>query len=57
MICKVRSLNSRIKTRSFLDEIITWSKEVFKDCESDVVVKIRMLGNPTRMTAESNVIV
>jgi len=55
MICKVRSLKSRIKTHSFLEEIITSSKEVFKDCESDKVVQIRMLGNLTRKTAESNV--
>ena len=57
MICKVRSLKSRIKTRSFLEEIITPRKEVFKDCESDMVVKFRMLGNPTWKIAESIVIV
>jgi len=57
MICKVRSLKSRIKTRSFFEEIITSSKEVFKDCESYMVVKIGMLGNPTRKSAESHVIV
>jgi len=44
-------------TRSFLEEIITSNKEVFKDGESDMVGKIRMLGDPTRKTAESNVIV
>jgi len=57
MICMVRSLKSQTKTRSFLEEILTSSKEVFKDCESDMVVNIRMLGNPIRKTAESNVIV
>jgi hypothetical protein len=57
MICKVTSLKSRIKTHSFLAEIITSSKEVFKDCEFNMVVKSRMLGNPTRKTAESNVVV
>jgi len=57
MSCKVRLLKSRIKTRSFLEEIITSSKEVFEDCESDMVVKNRMLGNPTRKTPESKVIV
>jgi len=45
------------KDKFVLEEIITSSKEVFKYCESEMVVKIRMLGNPTRKTAESNVIV
>jgi len=57
MVCKVRSLNSRMKTRSFLEEIITSSNEVFKDFESVIVVGIRQLGNPTRKTAEINDIV
>jgi hypothetical protein len=30
---------------------------VFKDSESDMVVKIRILGNPTRKAAERNAIV
>jgi len=54
IICKVRSLKSRIKTCSFLEEIITLGKEVFKDCESDMEVRIGKLGDPTRETAESN---
>ena len=54
MICKVRSLKSRIKTRSFLEEIITSSNEVFKDCVSDMAVEIQKLGNLTRETAENN---
>jgi hypothetical protein len=54
MICKVRSLKSRIKTRSFLEEIITYTNEVFKDCVSDMAVQIRKLGNPTGETAENN---
>jgi len=46
-ICKVRSLKSRIKTRSFLEEIITSSEEVFIDFESDMAVGIRNLGDAT----------
>ena len=57
MICKVRLLKSWIKTRSFLEEIITSSKEVFKDFEFDMTVRIRKLGNQTQKTAESNFIV
>ena len=57
MICNVRSLKSRIKTRSFLEEIITSSNEVFKDCVSDMVVEIRKLGILTQETAENNDIV
>jgi hypothetical protein len=37
-ICKVRSLKSRIKTRSFLEDIITSNNEVFRDFVSDIVV-------------------
>jgi len=51
MICNVSSLKSRIKTRSFLEEIITLSNVVFKDFVSDMAVEIRMLGIPTRETA------
>jgi len=54
MICKVRSLKSRIKTRSYLEEIITCSNEVFNDCVSDTAVEIPELGNPTQETAENN---
>jgi len=54
MICKVRSLKSRIKTRSFLKDITTSSNEVFKDWVYNVAVDIRKLGNPSRETAENN---
>ena len=54
MICKVRSLKSRIKKGLFLKEIITSSNEVFKDVESDMVVWNRQLGDPTWRNAESN---
>jgi len=57
IICEVRSLKSWIKTHSILEEIITSSNEVLIDCESDRVVGIRKLGNLTRETAESNVVV
>jgi len=53
MICNVRSLKSRIKTRSFLEEIITSSNEMFKNCVSDLVVEIGNIGIPTRETAEN----
>jgi len=54
MICNVRSLISQFKTRSFLEEIITSSNDVFTDFVSDMAVAIRMLGIPTRETAENN---
>jgi len=57
LICKVRSLKSRIKTGSILEEIITLSKEAFKDLESDMAVRIRQLGNSCRKTAKSNITV
>jgi len=57
MICKVRSLKSRIETCPFLEEIIPSSNEAFKDFESNVAVSIRMLGNPTREADVSYVIV
>jgi len=44
-ICRVRSFKSRIKTGSFLDDIITSSNEVFRDCESDMAVEIGWLRN------------
>jgi len=40
-----------------LEEIITSSNEVFKDCVSDMVVEIRKLGILTQETAENNDIV
>ena len=40
-----------------MEEIKTSSNEVFKDFESDMVVAISKLGNPTWETAKSNVIV
>jgi hypothetical protein len=43
-----------MKIRSLLEEIITSSKEVFKSFESYMPVGIRMLGDPTRETAENN---
>ena len=54
MICTARSLKSRIKTVSFVEEIITSNNEVFNDIESGMVVGIIMLGNPTRQTARGN---
>jgi len=53
VICKVRSLKSRIKTRSSLEEMTTSSNELLKDFESDMAVGIRNLGNLTPNTAES----
>ena len=40
--------------RSFLEEIITSSNEVFKDFECDLALGIGQLGNPTQKPAESN---
>jgi hypothetical protein len=37
-----------------LEEIITSSNEVFKDCVSDMVVEFGKLGIPTRESAENN---
>jgi hypothetical protein len=54
MLCKGRSLKSRIKTPSFLVEIIIWSSKVFKDFESNMGVEVRKLGNPTGETAENS---
>jgi len=54
MIYNVRSLKSQIKATSFLEEIITLSNEVFKDCLSNMVVEIGKLGISTRETAENN---
>jgi len=57
MSCIVRSLKSWIKTCSFLDEIITYSNEIFIDFESDIVVGSWTLGNSTRETVKSYVTV
>jgi hypothetical protein len=46
-----------MKTHLFLEVIITWSKEVFKDFESNMAVSSRELGNLTGNTAKSNVTV
>jgi len=54
MICKVRSLKSRIKTCTLLEEITTWSNKVLKDFDCEMAVGIRTLGNPTQKTAESH---
>ena len=54
MIWKVRSLKSRMKTHSFLEEIITSSNEGFKDYVFNMGVEIWNLGTTTRMTAENN---
>jgi len=54
MICTVRSLKSREKTSSFLEEIIHSSNEVFEDFVSDIAVEIRKLGNMTRKTGKHN---
>jgi len=43
-----------MKTCSFLDEIITSSKEVFEDVQSDMAVGISNLGNATQKTAEGS---
>jgi len=56
MICKVRSLRSRIKSRWFLEQIITSSAEVLNDWESDMAVGNRKLGYTTRKTAKSYII-
>jgi len=52
MILKVRSLKSQIKQRSFLQDIITFSNEVLKDIEFNMVVRNRELVNTRRETAE-----
>jgi len=57
MICNVRWLNSWIKTRSFLKDIITSSNEVFIDWESDMVVAIWRLCKFSSETVKSYIIV
>jgi len=54
MIYNVRLLKSRPKKRSFLQEIIPWSKELFKDLKSDIAVRISTLVDPTRETGEGD---
>ena len=54
MICNVRSLTSRIKKRSHLEEIITSTDEVFNDFPSDMAVEIKKRIIPTRESAENN---
>jgi hypothetical protein len=51
IICKVRSYELWITTNSLLEHIITYSKEVFKELESNMVVWIRSLGDTTWQTA------
>jgi hypothetical protein len=53
MICKVRSLQSRVKTRFFLQEVISSSNKVFKYSESTMPVAIKTLGNLPPETAEN----
>jgi len=53
-MCRVWSLKSPMKTNSSLKEIITLSKEVFRDFESVMAVPIRNLGNVTWKTAKGN---
>jgi len=40
MICDIRLLKSQIMTCPFLDDIITSSSNVVKDCESEITVAI-----------------
>jgi hypothetical protein len=54
IIYNIRSVRSRIKTHSFLEEIITSIKEEFKDLESDMAVRIRTLVDPTRKPGQSD---
>jgi len=46
-----------MKTHLFLEEIITCSIELFTVFESDMAVEIRTIGKPTRVNAETNIIV
>jgi len=57
MLCDVGLLKSRIKTPSFLDDIITSSNEVFIDWESDMVEGIWMLREFSWQTDEGYIIV
>ena len=43
-----------MKTGSCLEKIVISSNEVFKDFKSDMALRIRRQGNPTRTSAESN---
>lgn len=51
IICKVTSHELWITTHSLLENITTFSKEVFKELESNLAVWIRSLGDTTRQTA------
>jgi len=57
MMCKLKTVKSRISTSLCLEEIETSSNVVFKDFESDMAGGIGKLGVATRQTAEINVIV
>jgi len=57
VICNVRLLKSRIKTCSFLEDIITTSHEVFKHLESDIAVEIWIHGDSTWVAVKRYVIV
>jgi len=54
MICNVRLLKSRLKTRTFLEEIITSSNAVLQDCVSDMLVEIGKLGISTRESVKNH---
>jgi len=54
MIYKVRSLKLGTTAGSFLDEIITLSKEVFKGFESDIDAEIWKVSTPSQESAENN---
>jgi len=47
MICNVRSLKSRMKTSSHLEEIMTSVNEVFNNFLLDMAIESMMLGIPT----------
>jgi hypothetical protein len=57
MLRKVKLPKSRINRHSFVEVIVTSSNEVFVYFESDMTVGTWKLGNPTRETADSNVMV
>jgi hypothetical protein len=46
-IFNIRSHKLRIKTGSFLEEIINLGQEVFKDIQSDMAVRLGMLRDTT----------
>lgn len=55
LISQVRSLYWEIKTISLLEEIASYSNEVFQHFESDIAVRLRNLANTPLETAESYV--